>query len=164
MNKAELFNLATKAIEAEIANGEKAMGSIRQESIDSPGAMQSHSDTNKFQAGHLANNLGTLIEAKHRSLEEIKSLMKDAENKHDKVGIGSIVEVEDHNSGTHSWYFILPSGGGTEVDYDSKRITSITSTAPFTKCLIGKAVGDIAEFPMPNNPDTPRKLKITDLY
>jgi len=67
-DKQAVFDLVIGKIEKEIAKDEGTLAGLRQASIDAPGAMESHSDTNKFQSGSLANSVGLLIEEKYTAV------------------------------------------------------------------------------------------------
>lgn len=158
-----VFDLIIGKIEQEIAKDEDALAGLRQASIDAPGAMESHSDTNKFQSGSMANSVGFLIEEKYNAIATIRSLADEAAGS-DRVGVGTIVEVEDLGSGKIAYYFVLPVAGGVEVALEEKEIVVIASTAPLAQVLLNKRVGDVAEFSIPNSAIQVRRLKILSIF
>ena len=148
MDKRKIIELIKGKIGEKIKKDEKTMAGLRQASIEAPSAMESHSDTNKFQFGTMADNLSNLINDQYKNILAISSLSQVAG---EKVESGNVVEVKDEDSKMHFWYFILPAAGGIEIDCDEKKIIALTESAPLAKCLLGKLIGETAEFSLPND-------------
>jgi len=56
------------------------------------------------------------------------------------IGPGVLVELE--HGGEHSFYFIGPRAGGTEVVHEKREILVITPQSPLGEQLLGKKQGD----------------------
>lgn len=163
MNKQDLVRRVVSALAAEIENAEKTLATIRQASIDAPGAMQSHSDTTKFQMGGLADELATSILGRKRAVEALEKLLRGGMMENPAVVLGgTIVEVEDA-VGAKAFYFVLPEAGGLEVDRDGQTIMVVTYYAPLAAAFLGKAVGAVVDFPLPGNPRNIRKFRIVSI-
>jgi hypothetical protein len=148
---------------SEVENAEKTLATIRQASIDAPGAMQSHSDTTKFQMGGLADELATSILGRRRAVEALEKLLRGGMMENPSVVLGgTIVEVEDV-VGVKAFYFVLPEAGGIEVDRDGQTIMVVTYYAPLAAAFLGKAAGTVVDFPSPGNPRNVRKFRIVSI-
>ncbi len=165
MNKQDLVRKVISVLVAEIDNAEKTLGTIRQASIDAPGAMQSHSDTTKFQMGGLADELASSILGRKRAVEALEKLLRGGMMENPAVVLGgTIIEVEEESGAkAKTFYFVLPEAGGLEVERDGRMIMVITYYAPLAAAFLGKAVGVVVDFPAPGSPKNSRKLRIVSI-
>ena len=60
--------------------------------------------------------------------------------KADKVGIGSLVQV-DFGGGDTEYFLLGPASGGMEVEVDGQTITVLTQESPLGKKLAGLTTG-----------------------
>ncbi|MEK7635928.1 MAG: GreA/GreB family elongation factor [Patescibacteria group bacterium] len=134
-----------KRQESEIENSLKA---TRKAAIEAPGAMQSKSDTTKFQMNILSDTLRATISEKKNAISILSAFPESQLKLLNSVQIGAIVELQKNKENFY-FYFVLPEGGGVEVKYDTKRITIITPKTPIARSLIGKNEGDLVEFKTP---------------
>ncbi len=141
----ELFiKKVLEKMDSEIAELESGARSNHKASVDAPGAMQSHSDTSKFQNKVAEENIVQIISKRKNqraAIEEMK--IPDAVN---DSGIGTFVLVED--DGIEKRYAILPGGAGMEV-WDGEELDLyivITPETPIGKALMGKRPGNKAVF------------------
>ena len=73
---------------------------------------------------------------------------------HDKVGLGSTVDVRDEKSGLKETYHMV---FGDAVEFEEGHVTM---SSPIGRALLGKAVGEIAYLKLPA---LTRQLKVTEL-
>jgi transcription elongation factor GreA len=73
---------------------------------------------------------------------------------HDAVGLGSVVEVTDQNTGLKETYHLV---FGDSVEFEEGHVTM---SSPIGRALLGKAVGEVAFLKLPT---MLRKLEITKL-
>jgi transcription elongation factor GreA len=73
---------------------------------------------------------------------------------HDKVGLGSTVQVLDEKSGLEETYHLV---FGDAVEFEDGHVTM---SSPIGRALLGKAVGETALLKLPA---ATRKLKVTEL-
>src|SRR3954463_13879747 len=73
---------------------------------------------------------------------------------HDKVGLGSRVDVRDEKSGLKETYHLV---FGDAVEFEEGHVTM---SSPIGRALLGKAVGEIAYLRLPA---LTRQLKVTEL-
>ncbi|PIR86682.1 MAG: hypothetical protein COU11_04190 [Candidatus Harrisonbacteria bacterium CG10_big_fil_rev_8_21_14_0_10_49_15] len=164
MDKQEIYELVVRAIKAEIAQDEESIIGLREASIEAPGAMQSHSDTSKFQFGTMANTLGELLDTKRAAVAAIKALANAPLSTETQVGIGSVVSIEDLEQKKSAQYFVvLPDAGGVEVVVDGRLVVVIAESAPLAQKLMGARVGDVVEFSVESGAPA-RRLMIRDIF
>lgn len=144
----DILNKKLKDLKVSIRQTEEA-------SNQAPGAMQSHSDTSKFQFDVLANNLRTLADEMDRAIKEI------GENKiaSDQISDGSIVKIEKDDK---NYYYVISSISleeSFEIDGDEIRVVSINT--PIAKGLMNKKAGTETEI---KTPAGDYRIKIIEVY
>jgi len=148
MNKNILLAVVTDKLKKEREEVENQLKITKQAAIDAPGAMQSHSDTTKFQMNSLADTLRQLIKEKEEAIDNLNSFPPDKLNFSSIIQIGSVIEIkEDKNI---KYYFILPVGGGIKIKQNNKIITVITPDTPIVAALQGKKKNDKINFEIEN--------------
>jgi transcription elongation factor GreA len=73
---------------------------------------------------------------------------------HDRVGLGSTVQVKDEKSGLSETYHLV---FGDAVEFEEGHVTM---SSPIGRALLGKQVGEVAYLRLPT---TTRQLKVTEL-
>ncbi|MFH1654332.1 MAG: GreA/GreB family elongation factor [Pseudomonadota bacterium] len=129
---------------------EASLKAARQAAVDAPGAMQSHSDTTKFQMGILADNIAKTLEDKKLAIQELTMFAGRRAYHTSSVNIklGSLVHVKT-NDGEIKLYFILPAGSGTEIMDENRHFFVIGPSAPIAAVLLGKSEGDTVTLRLP---------------
>jgi transcription elongation GreA/GreB family factor len=109
-----------------------------------PTAMESHSDTSRFQFGQVADNLRILIDKLEKVIKEIEKYQSSTE----RVGLGSIVKVD--KSGKEIYYYISSLGLEEQFEIDGKELRVISVGTPIAKSIIGKKIDEIVEMHIPS--------------
>ena len=129
-----LKNVATKELENSASSLEKSRHDIN----EAPGAMQSASDTTRYQLGRVADS----IEQSHATLSRFITFLDtvSVQGNDDPIGMGSLVEVVDeHGKSFH--YFIAPTSAVTSVMVGSVRVDVVSAHSPVGKSLVGSSEG-----------------------
>jgi transcription elongation GreA/GreB family factor len=99
-------------------------------------------DTRGLEASYLAGAQAKRI----AEIEELLVICKHLNLKNfgpdDKINSTAVVEVE--LNGKHSFFFIMPKGGGVSVPFDGKNIQVITANTPVGEALQDLKKGDVA--------------------
>lgn len=107
---------------------------------EAPGAMQSHSDTSKFQFGKLAEADTKRLYELDAVLEKVRGL---GAGLHEVIERGALATVKER--GALSCIFFVPEGiGGLNVDADGANVQSVSESSPVGKMLAGKRKGEVA--------------------
>lgn len=144
MNKENLIRCIIENLTEKERNIKQSLETTRQAVIEAPGAMQSHSDTTKWQMSRRA-------EAIEQSLLEIQralAVLKPFADRPPTITKGSnfaLIEVENLSDGSRAKYFLLPAGGGDIYEVDGERVIVLTAAAPIAHALIGVVSGDEVE-------------------
>lgn len=147
-----LINLQKRAEESK-----SFFESARQAAIAAPGAMQSKSDTTKYQMSRLAESSLASYQQIQRCISALKEI--DLSKEYKVIGIGAVVTVEEDQG--KNYYFILPSDYGNQsVELEGQEVTAITVKAPITQALLNKKKGDVVEVKAPAGLRTLRIIEI----
>ena len=141
----ELYSLTLKSFEE-----------LRKGSNEAPGAMQSHSDTTKFQIGRLADEAADRMS---KIKTAINTIQQFEEHKSTIIQIDSIAEINEN--GKLIIYYIVPeAAGGEKLDLGAIKINTISISSPIGRALINKKVGEIVELLVPKGI---RRLEILNI-
>lgn len=111
-------------------------------SNEAPGAMESHSDTSKFQFNLMSDKIAEKVSGFDKLL---KYKFDDGAELRGVTGIGSLIQIKEGER--EIYYFIVPKGGGgVELLADNATITAISVDSPLGNSLLNKKVGDIVDF------------------
>jgi transcription elongation GreA/GreB family factor len=94
---------------------------------------------------NLAAATRTRLEAAQAAYEAVVGFDAQPLKKGERIGLGTIVEVEDGEGG--KTLFLAPAGAGEELtgpDGDGF-LSVVTPGSPFGRALMGKRVGDVIE-------------------
>lgn len=144
MNKQKLLQRVIETLAQREKNAKQSLETTRQAAIEAPGAMQSHSDTTKWQMSRHAEAIEQLISETQKALGALKSLV-DHSPTVTKGSIFAIIEVENLDDGSKAKYFLLPAGGGDTYEVDGEKITALTMGTPLSRVLISVVAGDEVE-------------------
>jgi transcription elongation GreA/GreB family factor len=160
MDKKTVIKGVIEELERQRGELETGLRSAEQAAIDSPGAMQSHSDTTKSQMHTLAMNIKNLVKQKDAAIRSLNKLM-DSEEVFDSVKEGALVETTGENN-EKNFYIIVPEGGaGTTIVREGAAIISITLATPLGTALSGKTNGENAILKTRSGE---RKIKIINIF
>lgn len=138
------------ALAAELAELE---GPKRAAAVHAIKTAREHGDLSENFEYHAAKNEQGLLEARIRTLRsrlDNSVLVDESELASDKVGVGSLVEIEDEN-GDRMELEISSIGGSGAISPDS----------PLGRALVGRRKGDAIDVDAPRGSWTARILSIT---
>ncbi len=163
MDKKVILAGILKELEQQRMELQENLDTTQQAAVDAPGAMQSKSDTTKFQMNTLANAMRCSLTDKDQVIHTLKDFSVSQVKDYDTVQIGAIVEIKERD-GQWLTYFLLTQGGGTEIHHADRLITIVTPNAPISGFLLGKKEGDTVKFPIPSKPGSVREMTVTHVW
>ncbi len=147
MDKSALIEKVVEKLQKEVAELEANVASIHEAAVDAPNAMQSHSDTTKFQMNALKDDIEKQLSAKNKELEILERFEIAPVPSSKEVGSGSVIKIRDGERELN--YFFLEGGSGIQIEDESgSPIIVVGENSPMGKILAGKKVGDniVAKF------------------
>ena len=97
-------------------------------------------DTRGLEASYLARGQSKQAAELEQALHQFQALTLRDFGPETPVDIGALVELGVGKE--HSWYFIGPRAGGTEVTHAGNEITVITPQSPIGQLLVGRKQGE----------------------
>ena len=140
--KKEIVELFKKLIAEEFEALKKAALATYEDATHEESKAENEYDTRGLEASYLAGAQGkrlSEIEEIHAALKflELKDLSKDK-----TIEISALVEVNHKNQ--IRYLFLVPKGGGLQIQYKNIKIQIIASDSPLGEALIGLSEGDEA--------------------
>jgi hypothetical protein len=144
MDKQRLLQCVIETLTQREESTKQSLEITRQAAIDAPGAMQSHSDTTKWQMSQRAGAIGQSLCETQKGLGELKRLMSHLPSI-TRGSVYAIIEVDNLDDGSRAKYFLLPAGGGNTYEVEGEEITILNINAPLARVFIGSVAGDEVE-------------------
>jgi len=142
INKNAALKAVIACMKADLEKHGRAAGDARDGATNSEVKSESKYDTRSTEASYLARGHAMHFEALQLDIAELESYRPPVYEESDPVGKGALVGLSLR--GYTDYYFVLPKGGGVEVELDDmdSEITVMTPEAPLFERLKGKKVGD----------------------
>jgi len=144
MIKHELLQRVIDKLKENSESAKQNLATAKQAVIDAPGAMQSHSDTTRWQMSRRVEAIENTISETLRALNALELLMR-APPTVTKCSSYAVIEAQNLDDGTRAKYFLLPAGGGSKYEVDGEEITVLTVGAPMARAFMGASAGDEVE-------------------
>jgi len=141
MDKKALIEKVVEKLQKEVSELEANITSMHQAAIDAPSAMQSHSDTTKFQMNALKDDVEKQLSTKNGELEMLEKFEIMPITPSKEIRSGSLIKIKDGEKEIN--YFFLDGGSGIQIEDESKNmIIVVGGNSPMGNALLGKKVGD----------------------
>ncbi|HWU44008.1 MAG TPA: GreA/GreB family elongation factor [Bdellovibrio sp.] len=142
MDKAKLIEHIREQLTKDLAVLKAAARATAEAATHEESKPENEYDTRGLEASYLAGAQSKRIV----ETEELLVLYKHVELKNfstsDVISSTALVEVELNDK--KNFFFILPKGGGINVDFAGKRIQVVTPNSPLGEALLGLKVGQVA--------------------
>ncbi|KKS26612.1 MAG: hypothetical protein A2606_01150 [Candidatus Yanofskybacteria bacterium RIFOXYD1_FULL_42_10] len=148
MDKQKIIDLLlTKLREVRTATIKSYEG-YKKASAEAPGAMQSHSDTSKFQIGILADSAMQRVQNIDQLIAVLRQIKTSQNSENKSIQVGTLVQTEEN--GKMIYFFITPEGaGGQKFESDDIRIQTISINSLMGKAMFSKKAGQEVEIQVP---------------
>ncbi len=159
MDKKALVEKVVEKLQKEVDELEKNILSMRKAAVEAPGAMQSHSDTTKFQMNALKDDIEKQLSVKNGELEILEKFEIISTIPKKEICEGSLIKIRDGEKEIN--YLFLKGGSGIQIEDElGNRIIVIGENSPIGKNLLGKKIGDeiITQFGSKE-----RRIRIVDI-
>ncbi|MCX6970462.1 MAG: transcription elongation factor GreAB [Verrucomicrobia bacterium] len=145
MNKSEIVASILDRLREEFESRSRVSKTTRDGGNDAESKAEGKYDTLSIEENYLADGLARQALAAAEAIAEIEKMPLRTFAGDDPIDLGALVEVEF--PGAREWFFLAPSGGGTEVRHEGTAVTVITPESPLGSQLIGSRVGDRTSAP-----------------
>jgi hypothetical protein len=145
MKKPEIIASIIDHLREEFESRNRISKSTREGGNDAESKAASKYDTLAIEENYLADGLAKQALAAGEAMAEIEKLPLRTFAGDDPIDLGALVQVE--LAGAREYFFLSPSGGGTEVRHQGFSITVITPGSPLGSQLMGARAGDKTSAP-----------------
>ncbi|MGA1205605.1 MAG: transcription elongation factor GreAB [Opitutales bacterium] len=147
MEKASILSAIMEELEREVERCRSANKSAASGATDSESRAESKWDTQGLESSYLARGYARQFEQLLAQAETLRGFKPDS-FKDRGIGLGALVKCD--LDGFTSWFFLLPSCGGMDVDIEGTEVTIISQGSPIGQALSGKRKGD--RYKLPDGP------------
>lgn len=139
MDKTKLIRQIVASLSESLAVLENAARASHAEATHESSKAESKYDTRGLEAAYLAGGQARQAKEILDSIKSYESLAAKSFAGDDPIGLTALVTVEANRA--RSIYFIGPTGGGLEIEFEGGEITVITPQSPLGQGLMGKKSG-----------------------
>ena len=128
-----------------VDEAKRLFDSAREQAIKAPSRMESRYDSTREELSWKAEQLGAGLNTMRSLLHELQSMALQRTHASGIVTVGSAVSVRPLGceGSICDTYFIVPFGGGFDVQYEGKTVFVVSQDAPVAQVILGKGLKDI---------------------
>lgn len=138
--KKKVLDEVVMVLKKELASLEKALGDSSAAATDPGSKAEGKYDTRSLEMSYLAAGQARQAEALVGQIEILQRFQVVDFEMSDAVALGALLELDQE--GEWNWYFLLPTGGGIELEVEDCQITTLTPESPLYEQLDGKRIGE----------------------
>jgi transcription elongation GreA/GreB family factor len=139
VKKQELMQIIIAQLLGELNTYAKAARAAHAEATHEQSKAESKYDTRGLEASYLARGQSRQAAELEQAIVKLRKLqLRDFSD--EPADIGAVIEL--HTNKEKSFYFLLPSAGGTEANWRGDEILVITPESPLGTQLMDKKKGD----------------------
>lgn len=139
MNKTAVVQAIVEALQAEFETLRQTSQKTRAAGNDAESKAEGKYDTRSTEDNYLADGLARQAHAVAQAAAAYENLPGREFGADSRIDLGALVQIEF--AAETVWFFIGPSGGGTEVVCEGIAITVLTPDSPLGKQLLGLKAG-----------------------
>ena len=106
-------------------------------------------DMRSTEASYVARGLAARVETLTDAVAELRALRPSRRGTGAPIALGSLVALENDDTGEESLYFLAPAGGGETLDAEGRVVNVITPASPLGRALVGRRLADEIEVELP---------------
>jgi transcription elongation GreA/GreB family factor len=140
VKKQDLMDMIIAQLLGELNTYAKAARAAHAEATHEQSKAESKYDTRGLEASYLARGQSRQAAELEQAIAKLRGLPLREFGDDVPADIGAVIEL--HTNKEKSFYFLLPSAGGTEAKWHGDDILVITPESPLGTQLMGKKKGD----------------------
>lgn len=140
VNKSAVVRKIIATLQRELATYIRAARAAHDEATHEQNKPENKYDTRGLEASYLARGQSRQVAELELAITQIEALSTAAWPAGTAIGPGALVEIIEGRE--HSWYYVAPRAGGTEIDHQQHEILVLTPQSPLGQQLVGRRQGD----------------------
>lgn len=145
MNKTLLIQSIVETLTEHFESTLQSSKSTRASSSDPESKAENKYDTRATEENYLADGLARQAQESALAAKAIGKLKPTPFGPDDPIDLGALIQLEF--LGETAWFFLAPTGGGTEVALEGHSITVITPESPLGSQLMDLKAGEKTKSP-----------------
>jgi len=146
VKKQILDQLISKANE-ELKNLQEALAATKSFATDQEFKAESKYDTRSLEASYLASAEAKRVEELNQEIQLLEEVDLGLSQKLGEISLGAMVELSCNNQIRN--YFLIPTAGGTLLEYNGQSVLVVSVFSPIGNELLGLKNGDEFEVETP---------------
>lgn len=140
MNKQQIFEQFKTELENNLKLAVQAAQNTYQDATHEDSKAENKYDTRGLEASYLAGAQAKRVTELREALTVISILKLRNFNEDTPIAITALVELQSPEK--NMWIFLVPKGGGQNINFEMQQIQSVTPESPLGASLIGKNLDD----------------------
>jgi transcription elongation GreA/GreB family factor len=140
LDKSALLELVLAHLAQDVAKAQASAQATRAGAVHEEARPENEKDTRATEASYLARGQAARVEEMVETITRLRFLDLRTFAADDPIGPTAVVHV--HVDGEERRYFLVPQGGGLEVEHEGHRVQLLTPSSPVGRALLGKRAGD----------------------
>jgi len=144
LDKSEILEAIVKELETEVRRIQGANKEASGSATDEESRAESKWDTGGLEASYLARGYAQQFTELARQANGLRAFELPSFNGK-AVALGALVRCD--LDGYECFMFLLPAGGGIELEYQDMEVTVVTTDSPMGRALMNKIHGEAFRLP-----------------
>jgi transcription elongation GreA/GreB family factor len=155
VDKSALLSAFRQRLQAEVEASRRRALDAAEAVVHEDNRPENDKDMRSTEASYLARGQAERVHELESALAKVTAMPLRSFGPDDAIQLSALVDVR---AGTvSSTYFLVPAAGGEALDLARSTVTTLATTSPLGRALLGLYAGDEAEL---NSPQGPRRLEI----
>ncbi len=149
LDKQQVRDALRRTVEEDLRSLRQSQLSTQEGATHVENRSEHSKDTRATESSYLARGLADRVVALENTAASLTALELVPFDEDSPIGVSALVTLENEEDGTRAHYFLVPAGGGLQLDIDGAIVRTLTPTSPLGEALIGKCCDDDVEIRAP---------------
>ena len=145
-DKSSVKDALRESLSRALAIAVESAASAREGATHEESRAEGDKDMRSTEQSYLARGQAMRVDELAEQLQRLELVPLRSYGEDDAIGPGALVRVSIDDE--ERIFFVVPHGGGTELDIDGVRVTAVTPASPVGSALSGRRVGEDFELAM----------------
>jgi len=146
--KTPLLAALLERLRADLAEALRSQRAAQEGATHAEMRAEDPKDMRSTEVSYLARGLAERVETLAAALVALEGFRPGGFAPEAEITLGALVAVEDED-GTRAVYFLVPAGGGEQLELPGESVRTLTPATPLGALLMGQRVGDAVRAKLP---------------
>ena len=149
LDKERILAALRERLRGQLERVEASQHATQTGAVHSETRQENPKDTRAIEAGYLARGLAERVESLRQDLATLTGLSLAPFETSQGLAVTQLALLEPADEPDTRAVFLLPVGGGVEVEWDGLRVTALSPRSPLGRALLGRGPDDEVELATP---------------